>query len=72
MAEETRAGPSLLRLEAMMNANGPHWTLEAVQALRALVKDGAPASLISLKLKRSVAEVRAKISELGLTPAADT
>ncbi|HEV7253166.1 MAG TPA: hypothetical protein VGN97_08700 [Mesorhizobium sp.] len=71
MADLMRTGQPRV-LEAMMNTSGAHWTLEAVQALKALVKEGTPASLISLKLKRSIAEVRAKISELGLTPAADT
>jgi hypothetical protein len=45
-----------------------YWTLEAVEALVALVKEGTPPSVISLKLKRSIVDVRAKIAELGLTP----
>lgn len=50
----------------------PRWTLEAVQALVALAREGVPASVISLKLKRSVAEVRAKMNDLGLVPAVET
>ncbi len=50
-----------------MNPTGSHWTYEAVQTLIALVKEGVPASVISLKLKRPITEVRAKISDLGLT-----
>jgi len=42
-----------------MNVTGSHWTYEAVQTLIALVKEGAPASVISLKLKRPITEVRA-------------
>jgi hypothetical protein len=54
-----------------MNTTGSHWTYEAVQFLIALVREGAPASVISLKLKRPITEVRAKIDDLGLTPPAD-
>jgi len=54
-----------------MNTTGSHWTYEAVQSLIALVREGAPASVISLKLKRPITEVRAKISDLGLTPPAE-
>jgi hypothetical protein len=53
--------------EVIMTDND-HWTLEAVQTLVALVKEGTPPSVISLKLKRSIADVRAKITDLGLTP----
>jgi hypothetical protein len=49
-------------------ADNDHWTLEAVQTLVALVKEGTPPSVISLKLKRSIVDVRAKITDLGLTP----
>jgi hypothetical protein len=45
------------------------WTLEAVQQLIALAREGVPASVISLKLKRSIATVHAKLIELGVTPA---
>ena len=58
-------------LEVFMNPTGSHWTYEAVQTLIALVKEGAPASVISLKLKRPIAEVRAKIDDLGLTTPAE-
>jgi hypothetical protein len=45
------------------------WTLEAVQELVALARDGIPAPVISLKLKRSIATVHAKLVELGVTAA---
>jgi hypothetical protein len=54
-----------------MNRSEPNWTLEAVQTLVALAKEGVPASVISLKLKRSVTEVRAKLDDLGVTPTAE-
>jgi len=49
-----------------MNPTGSYWTYEAVQTLIALVKEGMPASVISLKLKRPIAEVLSKIDDLGL------
>ena len=58
-------------LEVFMTPTGSHWTYEAVQTLIALVKEGVPASVISLKLKRPITEVRAKIGDLGLTPPAE-
>jgi hypothetical protein len=58
-------------LEVFMNPTESHWTYEAVQTLIALVKEGVPASVISLKLKRPITEVRAKIDDLGLTPPAE-
>jgi hypothetical protein len=54
-----------------MNSSEPHWTYEAVQALMTLAKEGTPVSVISLKLKRSVTEVRAKLNDLGITPVAE-
>ncbi|MBB4038960.1 hypothetical protein GGR34_000595 [Microvirga flocculans] len=54
-----------------MNADGSFWTYETVQALLALAREGIPVSVISLKLKRPVSEVRAKLSDLGVTPAAE-
>src|SRR3954468_23813169 len=43
------------------------WTLEAVQQLTELAREGVSVPVISLKLKRSVAAIPAKLSELGLT-----
>ena len=43
------------------------WTLEAVQQLTELAREGVPVPIISLKLKRSVASIHAKLAELGLT-----
>ena len=55
-----------------MNDAGTPWSYEAVQALLSLAKEGIPVSVISLKLKRSVMDVRAKLSDLGVTPVAET
>jgi hypothetical protein len=49
-----------------MTPTESYWTYEAVQTLIALVKEGVPASVISLKLKRPISEVRAKLDDLGL------
>ncbi len=49
--------------------NSSPWTYEAVQLLKELAKEGMPASVISLKLKRPITDVRAKLSDLGITPA---
>ena len=43
------------------------WTVEAVQQLRELARERVAVPVISLKLKRSVVSVRAKLAELGLT-----
>jgi hypothetical protein len=51
----------------MMNSTSSQWTFEAVQALVSLLNERVPVSVISLKLKRPIIEVRAKINELGLT-----
>jgi len=51
-----------------MNPTGPGWTLEATHALVSLAKEGMPVSVISLKLKRSVGDVLAKLNDLGLSP----
>jgi hypothetical protein len=54
-----------------MNPAGEPWNYESVQALLSLAREGIPVSVISLKLKRSVTEVRAKLNDLGVTPAAE-
>lgn len=54
-----------------MNAEAP-WSYEAVQLLKSLAQEGMPASVISLKLKRSITDVRAKLGDLGITPAKET
>ncbi|BAQ43924.1 MULTISPECIES: hypothetical protein [Methylobacterium] len=46
------------------------WTLDTVQQLRAMAREGVPASVMSLKLKRPVTAIHAKLAELGVTPAA--
>ena len=53
-----------------MNGEG-NWSFEAVQSLVALAREGVPVSVISLKLKRSITEVRTKLSDLGITPPAE-
>ncbi|MEH3148507.1 MAG: hypothetical protein PGN34_25010 [Methylobacterium frigidaeris] len=47
------------------------WTLESVQQLRDMAREGVPASVMSLKLKRSLPDIHAKLAELGITPAAE-
>ena len=43
------------------------WTVEQVQELIALARENVPASVISMKMKRSQESVHAKLSELGLS-----
>jgi hypothetical protein len=47
------------------SANRP-WTLEAVHQLRELAREGVAVPVISLKLKRSITSVRAKLADLGM------
>lgn len=47
------------------------WTLDSVQRLGELAREGNPLSVISLKLKRPPEEVRAKLAELKLTVPVD-
>jgi len=54
-----------------MNPESP-WTYEAVQMLKELAQEGMPASVISLKLKRPITDVRAKLTDLGIVPAPET
>ena len=46
------------------------WTLNAVQELREMAREGLTLPVMSLKLKKSVEAVAAKLAELGITPAA--
>jgi hypothetical protein len=48
------------------------WTLESVQALTEMARERIPVPVISLKLKRPVEAVSAKLAQLGITPAVDT
>ncbi|MFF8801282.1 MULTISPECIES: hypothetical protein [Methylobacteriaceae] len=48
-----------------------NWSLDAVQSLRSMAREGVPVSVISLRLKRPVDAVSAKLAELGITPKAD-
>ena len=43
------------------------WTVESVQQLREMATERIPVPTMSLKLKRPVVAVRAKLAELGLT-----
>ncbi|GJD31550.1 hypothetical protein PMNALOAF_2809 [Methylobacterium adhaesivum] len=45
------------------------WTLEKVQELRTLARERLPVSVISLRLKRPIEAVSAKLAQLGITPA---
>jgi hypothetical protein len=51
-----------------MNVHGRSWTLEDTCTLVSLAKEGMPVSVISLKLKRSLADVLVKLNDLGLAP----
>ena len=42
------------------------WTIEAVQQLVDLAREGVPVPVISLKLKRSITAVREKLAEIGV------
>ena len=79
------AGPYLPWLKAVPKARPPiteatlmsenieaGWTLETVQQLKAMAREGVPASVRSLKLKRPVTAIHAKLAELGITPTAET
>ncbi|MCE4222291.1 hypothetical protein HCU64_00875 [Methylobacterium sp. C25] len=46
-----------------------NWTLETVHQLRTLAREGVPVPVISMRLKRPVEAVTAKLAELGITPA---
>ena len=54
-----------------MAASEIAWTFESVQALRTMALERFPISVISLKLKRPVEVVSAKLAELGITPASE-
>ena len=51
-----------------MAANNTAWTLETVQELRTLARERVPVSVMSLKLKRPIEVISAKLAELGITP----
>lgn len=42
------------------------WTVENVQQLQELIREKVPASVISLRLRRSQEDIHAKASELGM------
>jgi hypothetical protein len=46
----------------------PGWTIEAVQRLTEMARERVPVATISLALKRPITAIRAKLSELGITP----
>jgi hypothetical protein len=59
--------------EVMMNsADQTSWSLEAVQQLIALARERVPVSVMSLKLKRPVPAIHAKLAELGISPPVET
>lgn len=43
------------------------WTLDAIQQLKEMAKEGIPVETMSLKLKRPIEAVRAKLAEIGVT-----
>ena len=44
------------------------WTVEAIQRLTEMARERIPVATMSLALKRPIESVRAKLSELGITP----
>lgn len=44
------------------------WSLDAVHNLRSMAREGVSVTVISLRLKRPVDAVCAKLAELGITP----
>ena len=55
-----------------MVADDTVWTFESVQQLKTMAHERVPVSVISLKLKRPIDRVSAKLAELGITPAPET
>lgn len=55
-----------------MTADASSWTFDAVRQLTEMARERIPVSVISLKLKRPIESVSAKLAELGITPAAET
>lgn len=53
-------------MEKVTEYTGARWTVQAVEKLRELWREGVPAAMISQTLGRSEAEVRAKAAELKL------
>ena len=49
-----------------------NWSLDAVQSLRSMAREGVSVSVISLILKRPIDAVCAKLAELGITPKVET
>ncbi|HVV95423.1 MAG TPA: hypothetical protein VHD15_18590 [Hyphomicrobiales bacterium] len=43
------------------------WTVEDVQQLRELAREGVAATVVALKMKRAEADVHAKAAELGIS-----
>jgi hypothetical protein len=56
----------------MNSADETRWTFEAVQELIALARERVPVSIMCLKLKRPDPAIRAKLAELGISPAAES
>lgn len=48
------------------------WTYEEVQELMRLAREGVTDALISIKTKRSLPEIHAKLSELGIVAKSGT
>jgi hypothetical protein len=53
-------------MEKVTDYTGAPWTIQAVEKLQELWREGVPAAMISQTLGRSEAEVRAKAAELNL------
>jgi hypothetical protein len=69
-AEEHEPSPTTLpntHLGASHAAEaGPRWTLEAVDRLRELAREGVAAEVIAQAMHRPLSEIAAKAAELGL------
>ena len=55
-----------------MATNDTAWTLESVQQLTEMAREGIPLPVMSLKLRRPIEVVAAKLSQLGITPSPAT
>ena len=51
----------------MNQLDGSAWTVESVRELIDMARQRVPPSVMSLKLKRPITAVRAKLSELGIS-----
>jgi hypothetical protein len=53
--------------DRMSNPDTRPWTYESVQELITLAREGVPDNVIAMKMKRPLADIHGKLSELGLS-----